>query len=83
MNQNKTPYMCVNVPDVDKIMGTLRNLEIEFVFAGYVERTSVGNTECSSLCLHSVVLVSDCPCGRIGKWGTCSILKEDRSLLGV
>jgi hypothetical protein len=24
----------------------------------YIERTSAGNTECSSVCLHSVVLVS-------------------------
>jgi hypothetical protein len=40
-------------------MEKLRNLGIEFVCVGYNERTSVGNTEyTSSICLHSVVLVS-------------------------
>jgi hypothetical protein len=33
----------------------LRN---RIVCVGYIERTSVGNTECSAVCLHSVVLVS-------------------------
>jgi hypothetical protein len=28
------------------------------ICVGYIERTSAGNTECSSACLHSVVLVS-------------------------
>jgi hypothetical protein len=36
-------------------METLRNWGTECV--GYTERTSVGNNECSSVCLHSVVLV--------------------------
>jgi hypothetical protein len=28
-----------------------------FVCVGYIERNSVGNTECSSVCLHSVMLM--------------------------
>jgi hypothetical protein len=44
---------------MNKIMETLRNLGIEFVCVGYIGRTSAGNTECSSsVCLHSVVLMS-------------------------
>jgi hypothetical protein len=43
---------------VDKIMEILRNSGIEFVCVSYIERTSVGYTEYSSICLHSVVLVS-------------------------
>jgi hypothetical protein len=47
--------MCVCLC-VDKIMETLRNCGEKPV--GYIERTSVGNTECSSGCLvFSVVLV--------------------------
>jgi hypothetical protein len=43
---------------VDKMMGTLRNWRIEFVCVGYIERTSVINTECSTfVCLHYVVLM--------------------------
>jgi hypothetical protein len=38
-------------------MEKLRNWWIEIVSADYIERTSVGNTEYSSICLHSVVLV--------------------------
>jgi hypothetical protein len=38
-------------------METRRNSGIEIVCVGYMERTSVDN-ECSSVCLHSVVLVS-------------------------
>jgi hypothetical protein len=41
-----------------KIMEMLRNEGREFVCVGYIEKTSFGNTECSSFCLHSVVLVS-------------------------
>jgi hypothetical protein len=48
----------VYIQGVDKIMGTLKNWGIWFVFVGYIERASVGNTECSSVCLHCVVLVS-------------------------
>jgi hypothetical protein len=47
-----------NIQGVNKIMETLRNWGIEFVCVGYTERTSVGNIECSSVRLHSVVLVS-------------------------
>jgi hypothetical protein len=44
---------------LDNIMEILRYLGIEFVCFGYIERTSVGNTECaSSVCLHCVVFVS-------------------------
>jgi hypothetical protein len=28
------------------------------ICVGYIDRTSVDNTECSSICLHSVVLMS-------------------------
>jgi hypothetical protein len=38
-------------------MEALRNGGIEFVYFGYIEETSFGNTECSSVSLHSVVLV--------------------------
>jgi hypothetical protein len=48
----------------------LRNI----ICVGYVERTSVGKTECSSVCLHSVtrvsplvIVLSDSPCERIGE----------------
>jgi hypothetical protein len=44
-----------DIKGVDKIIETLRNWEREFV--SYIERTSVGNTECSSVCLHSAVLM--------------------------
>jgi hypothetical protein len=58
----------------------LRNI----ICIGYIERTSLGNTECSSVCLHSVAIVlSDSPCERIGKWETRPILQEDRSLVRV
>jgi hypothetical protein len=43
---------------LDKQMETLRNCGTEFFLVGYIERTSAGKTECSSVCLHSVVLVS-------------------------
>jgi hypothetical protein len=43
---------------VDKMMEMLRNWQTEVVCVGYIQRTSVGNTECpSSVCLHSVVLM--------------------------
>jgi hypothetical protein len=57
----KAPWFpCGDIQEVDKMMETLRNLGVEFVGAGYIERTSVGNTKCSfSFCfLLSVVLVS-------------------------
>jgi hypothetical protein len=83
----------IKIHGVDKIMETLRNLRIEFVCVCYIERTSVGSTKCSSsICLHSVVfmsvhslvtVLSDSPCERIGKWETCPILKEDRSLVHI
>jgi hypothetical protein len=43
---------------------------------GYIERTSVGNNECSLFTLGSahvsalVIALSDSPCQRIGKWET-------------
>jgi hypothetical protein len=46
---------------VDKIMETKKFRKK--ICIGYSEKTSVGNTECSSICLYSVVLVpvhSDC-----------------------
>jgi hypothetical protein len=39
-------------------MEILRNWGTEFVHFGYIKRTSIDNTESSSICLHSVVLVS-------------------------
>jgi hypothetical protein len=42
---------------VDKIMETLQNWGIEYICVGYIERTSAGNTEYSSICLHHVVLM--------------------------
>jgi hypothetical protein len=54
----KIPVMEFESTGTNKIMEPLRNWGIEFVCIGYIERTSVGNTECrSSICLHSVVLV--------------------------
>jgi hypothetical protein len=50
-------YILVNT-GANKIMETLRNCIIEFVCVGYIERTSVGNNECSSsVCLQFVMLV--------------------------
>jgi hypothetical protein len=47
------------IQGVNNIMETLRNCEIEFVCVGYIDRASVGNTECSSsVSLHSVVFMS-------------------------
>jgi hypothetical protein len=43
---------------VDKIMETLRNSGTEFICVGYTDKTSAGKNDCSSVCLHSVVLVS-------------------------
>jgi hypothetical protein len=57
----------------------------------YIERTSVGNTECSSFFFTPssarvgplVIVLSDSLWKRIVKWETSQILKEDRSLVGV
>jgi hypothetical protein len=40
------------------MMETLRNEGIELVCVSYIGRSSVGNTGDSSVCSHSVVLVS-------------------------
>jgi hypothetical protein len=37
-------FVCTGV---DKIMKTIRNCEIGFVCVGYIERTSVGSSECT------------------------------------
>jgi hypothetical protein len=76
---------------VNKIMGTVGNRGLEFVYVGYTQITSADNTECSSsVCLHCsarvsalMVVLSESPCERIGKWKTCLILKENRSLVCV
>jgi hypothetical protein len=47
----------LHIQGVDKIMETLKKLKNR-ICVGYFERTSVGNTEYSSICLHSVVLMS-------------------------
>jgi hypothetical protein len=54
------------------------------ICVGYNERTSVSNTECSSVCLHCsacvsalVNVLSDSPGERIGEWETCLILNEN------
>jgi hypothetical protein len=50
----------LDIQGLDKTMETLRNSGTEIVCVGYTERTSVGNNECFySICLHSVVLVTD------------------------
>jgi hypothetical protein len=64
----------------------LRN-QIFFLLATLKE-LQFGNTDCPSICLHSVVLVlvivlNDRPCERIGKWETCPILKEEGLLVRV
>jgi hypothetical protein len=47
------------VQGVNRVIEALRNSGIKFARARYIERTSVGNTECSSsVCLYSVMLVS-------------------------
>jgi hypothetical protein len=67
--------------------GNNKKLRIR-ICVGYIERTSIDNTKCS-VCLHSVrvsalvIVLSDGPCKRIGKWETCPILKEDRLLVHV
>jgi hypothetical protein len=74
---------------VDKIMEICTKKLRTRICVGYIEGTSVGNTECSSVCLHSVVLVSvtlvfvlsDSPCEGIGKGETSPMLKVDRSLV--
>jgi hypothetical protein len=43
---------------VDKIMETLRNWGIEFVLAASTGRTSDDNIQCSSISIHSVMLIS-------------------------
>jgi hypothetical protein len=40
-------------------------------------------TLCSARVSELVIVLSDSPCERIGKWETCPILKEDRSLVHV
>jgi hypothetical protein len=64
-----------NIRGVNKIMETLRNWGMGFVFIGYSERISVGNTEFFSVCLCCIVLVSKhwwlcwvAVCERTGKW---------------
>jgi hypothetical protein len=51
-----TTSLC-HVQGVDKILEKIRNLEIEFLCVGYIEITSTGSTECSSVRLKSVELV--------------------------
>jgi hypothetical protein len=61
------------------------------ICVGYTERTSAGNTECSSalftLCSARVsalvIVLSDSPCKRIGKWETCPVFKDESSLESV
>jgi hypothetical protein len=40
-------------------------------------------TLCSARISALVIVVSDSPCERIGNWGTCPMLKEDRLLMRV
>jgi hypothetical protein len=62
-----------------------------FFCVGYIEGTPVGKIERCTVCLHSVVvrvsalmiLLSDSPCERMGKWKSCPILKEDRPWVRV
>jgi hypothetical protein len=71
---------------VDKIRETLRNRGIEFVSATLKElQFATLNVVFCLFTLYTVstlvVVLSDSPCERIGKWETCLILKEDRSLV--
>jgi hypothetical protein len=54
------------------------------ICVSYTEKTSVGNSEYSSICLHSAALMSVqlivlniSPCERIATWETCPLLKKD------
>jgi hypothetical protein len=38
---------------------------------------------CSALVSALVIVLGDCSCERIGKWETCLVLIEDRSLVHV
>jgi hypothetical protein len=67
----------------EKIIETLRNWGIEFFCIGYIERTAQHRmffrlfTLCSAHVSALMIVLSDRPCERIGKWETCPILKED------
>jgi hypothetical protein len=43
---------------VEKENGNIKKLRNR-ICVGYNERTSAGNAECSSICLHSIILMSD------------------------
>jgi hypothetical protein len=63
-------------------------LETNRICIGYIERTSVGNTECPFVCLHSVALVlGDSPCEKIEQiFGPClagASLTKPATLLGI
>jgi hypothetical protein len=71
--------------------GNTNKLRI-IICVGYIERTSVGNTEmfffrlftlCSARVVPLMLMMNDSPCERIGKWETWPILKEDKSLLRI
>jgi hypothetical protein len=61
------------------------------IYVGYIETTSVGSTECSSVfftfCSDRVsalmIVLNEGPCERIEGWEACPILKEDRLLVRV
>jgi hypothetical protein len=77
------------VQELHKIIETLTNLGIEFELATLQKLQSATInvfrlfTLCSARVTAVVILLSDIPCERIGKWETCSILKEDTSFLGA
>jgi transposase len=89
MNKIRHISLHTYMQGVDKITETLQNSIIAFVYVGYIKRTSISN-ECSSICLHSVVLVesafvivlSGSPCERNGKWETCLIFERGQ-MVGV
>jgi hypothetical protein len=74
---------------VDEVLETLRNLGIEFVLATLKElHLATLNVllpfVCTMHCSCQYIFVLDnSTCERIGKWETCPILKDDRSLARV
>jgi hypothetical protein len=74
---------------VDIIMEILKNWGLEFVLVTLKERQLATLmffrlfTLCSAHASALVIVLSNSPCERIGKWETCPILKEDRSLVRV
>jgi hypothetical protein len=74
------------------MMETLRNDEKNLFALATPKEIHLANTEafsfplftlCSARVSSLVIVLSDSPCERIGKWETFLFLKEDRSLVHV